>query len=231
MDDHFSETLQNLGIELFWADVDDLTPREESQIRAMMSEDERRRARRFRHEPSRRCHLVTRRLVRTTLSELGDRPPDRWQFGRSEQGRPFLKNPTPSLEKLDFNIAHSRQKVVLATVVSADVGVDLEPEHRRVDHELVANRFFHPSECKEIEAMEGPRRRLRFLKLWVLKEAWMKADGRGIGAGLSRVVFSFDDRGRPRLQELPDGHRRSRWTVAMGRVDDHLVAVAHRAEG
>ncbi len=215
------------GVRLYWADVGPLSAREEAQIRQMMSAEEVRRCQRYRHEPSRRCCLVTRRLLRQTLSELGERRPAHWIFGTEEQGRPYLKNPTKKLEKMDFNLAHSQSRVVLAVAFGRRVGVDLESVHRRVDHDLVAEKFFDVREIQALEQLEDPRRRRRFLELWVLKEAWMKADGRGMGAGLRKVVFRFDEEGRPRLVALPDDEV-DRWTVGLRKQGDHLLAIVHR---
>ena len=228
MDEPLTERVRPLGVRLFWADVEPLEQQEQSRVEAMLGDEELRRAMRFRHEPSRWCHLVTRQLVRETFSRLGGGAPDRWRFETEEEGRPYLVNPTEKLEGLDFNIAHSHQKVVLAVADSGRVGVDVEPVGRDVDYELVARRFFHDSECDAIDELDAELRHRRFLQLWVLKEAWMKADGRGIGAGLSQVVFEFDRKGQPRLASLPDGADTSRWAIVLGEKNDHLVAVAHR---
>lgn len=218
--------METMAVTLYWATVGALSKAEEAMARRMMSAEEKRRCDRYRHEPSRRCCLVTRKLVRTTLSELGARKPREWEFGAESRGRPYLKNPTDELATMDFNIAHSTQKVVLAVAFEGRVGVDLEPIRRRVDHDLVAEKFFHADEKKDLKKLDGAARRRRFLELWVLKEAWMKADGRGMGAGLSEVVFDFDAQGRPRLVALPDGEV-GRWHIALDVDGDHLVAVAY----
>lgn len=218
--------LDELDVDLVWARPGKLTASDERAVREMMSPPELERNDRFRHQPSRRCHLVARLLVRTKLGELGDKPPAHWRFGTEKEGRPVLENPSPGLEELDFNIAHSHRAVVLALTRGARVGVDVEPLDRDVDYEGVARRFFHCSEREALEGLEaGRRRHRRFLELWVLKEAWMKADGRGIGAGLDEVIFAFDDAGVPELVDLPEGEPAG-WRVALGEVEDHLLAVA-----
>lgn len=210
---------------LYFEEVSELEAADEGQIRAMLSVDERRRCDRFRHAPSRRAYLVSRRLLRTTLSTLSEVKPGDWEFETGEHGRPFLVNPPRALKNLDFNLAHSRTLVVLAIRGDGAVGVDVEPVNRDVDHQSVARQFFHEKERRALESLAGSRRRRRFLELWVLKEAWMKADGRGISAGLSEVVFEFDGQARPRLVALPDGDRHQ-WRFVLHETRDHLVAVA-----
>lgn len=218
----------DLAVDLYFAPLSPMDREGEEAIGAMMSPSEIERAQRFRHEPSRICYLLTRRLVRETLSELGGRAPGEWRFRIGEHGRPSLENPTSPVEDLDFNIAHSREKIVLAVTKRGRIGVDLEPSNRRVDHESVASRFFNKVECADLEELDEDRRRRRFLQLWVLKEAWLKADGRGLSAGLHRVVFRFDTRGRPRLVDLPDDDPRC-WQIDLGEVGgDHLLGLALR---
>lgn len=224
-DDKFGE----LGVELFWTEVRRPSPRDRAEILEMMSCDERRRNRRIRDANTKNCHLVTRRLVRRTLSKLGDRRPEDWAFDAGEFGRPRLVNPTESIEGLDFNLAHSTERVVMAVTFGSRVGVDLEPVTREVDADLVADKFFHRTEREAIDRLDESRRHRRFLALWVIKEAWMKADGRGIGAGLDEVIVRFETGGRPRLASLP-GADAGRWCVGLREVDDHLVAVARSDE-
>lgn len=219
--------LEALDVVLYWDDVASLSPREQDRIQAMMSGREQKRWARIRHEPTRRCFLVTRRLLRTTLARLGGRSPDEWRFGIAEHGRPFLENPTDELAELDFNIAHSRHAVVLAIARGGRVGVDLEPVDRQIDYDLVAKQFFNPRERRALETLDDEARHRRFLALWVLKEAWMKADGRGIGAGLREVVVRFDDRAMPQLWQLPDDDADD-WQILLRRVDGHFLAVARQ---
>ncbi len=223
MDDSKNRDIE--GVTLRFAKVGALTAGEEVTVRAMMSPEERERCDRFRHEPSRQCYLITRKLVRTALTELGGKSPEYWRFEQEGQGRPYLENPTEKLRGIDFNIAHSSKMVVLATRRGGRVGVDIEPVDRQVDHGLVARQFFNESEKKALTALDDKGRSRRFLELWVLKEAWMKADGRGIGAGLKQVVYRFEADGTPNLSALPDDDP-SRWQVVLTETDRHLLGLA-----
>jgi len=224
--DPLIEYKSNLPVDLVFARADLLDPPKEVEIQSLMSALEKERLDRYRHEPSRICYLITRRLIRETLSTIGGEEPAYWRFAIGEHGRPTLANPTPPLDNIDFNIAHSRRLVVAGITKSGRVGVDIEPVDRKVDHEVVAERFFSDIEIEDLQKLEEPARRRRFLELWVLKEAWLKADGRGISAGLHRVIFRFDE-GRARLEQLPDDDP-GRWKVELATVDDHLLGLAWR---
>ena len=216
---------EDLGVRLFTSPVVAPSPREQGAISKLLSEDERRRFSGITHEGTRHEFLITRWLVRTTLGQLGEVDPASLRFTIGAHGRPSLANPPAPLRQLDFNIAHSRQRIVVALASRRAVGVDLEPANRRVDHDLVARRFFHPREQQELMGLELSRRRRRFLELWVLKEAWLKADGRGLSAGLPRVIFSFEHPAGPRLVSLPEASPDA-WQVALRHWEGHLLALA-----
>lgn len=81
----------------------------------------------------------------------------------------------------DFNISHSGNMVVCCLAKDSFVGIDLEL-NRPVNIEIYRN-CFDSQEWQFITESETPG--LTFLKLWVRKEAVIKADGRGIGIELS----------------------------------------------
>ena len=90
--------------------------------------------------------------------------------------------------------------LVGVAVSSSDVGIDLELQSRRLRNHgnevKLARRYFSEAETASIEReTDGEARRALFIRLWTLKEAYVKAIGRGIGAppGLSSFTFSFDD--------------------------------------
>ncbi len=207
--------------QLFFASVD---PDETGAH--LLSADERRRRDRFTHMPSRRAFVTARQLLRKTLADLGGVDPSKLCFQTTDKGRPFLEPVPPTLGDLDFNLAHSHDLVALATLRGGDVGVDVEPLERPLDYDLVAERFFSDQEIADLKRLSDDERHQRFLALWVLKEAWLKADGRGISAGLHRVVFRFQG-GEPRLRALPDDDPGA-WEVRLLQAHDHHVGVAFR---
>ena len=90
--------------------------------------------------------------------------------------------------------------LVGVAVSLCNVGIDLELRDRRLrknGSELkLAKRYFSDAEVAAIEQEEDEEaRRVLFIRLWTLKEAYVKATGRGIGAppGLSSFTFSIND--------------------------------------
>lgn len=81
----------------------------------------------------------------------------------------------------DFNISHSGDLVVCCFTKDACVGIDIEL-NRPLQIETYKN-YFDSQEWQLIKKSETPV--ATFFKLWVRKEAVIKADGRGIGIDLS----------------------------------------------
>lgn len=81
----------------------------------------------------------------------------------------------------DFNISHSGNMVVCCLSKDSFVGIDLEL-NRPLKIEIYKN-YFDSQEWQFIKKSETPES--AFFKLWVRKEAVIKADGRGIGIELS----------------------------------------------
>ncbi len=139
---------------------------------------------RVRHE-----YLVTRALVRTTLSRyLAVRPED-WEFEASGGGRPEIA--LPSASRLRFNLSHTRGVVACLVTEAIDAGVDVENMERSLDVEGLAERRFAAEEAAELRACPAALKQRHFFGLWTLKEAYLKACGHGITRPLRSVVFSL----------------------------------------
>jgi 4'-phosphopantetheinyl transferase len=95
-------------------------------------------------------------------------------------------------DALHFNVSHSGDALVLAVSRSQPLGVDLEHPRRPRRALELAQRFFAPDETESLARLPESERQIAFLRLWTCKEAWVKADGGGLAAGLHRALFAFD---------------------------------------
>jgi phosphopantetheinyl transferase len=84
----------------------------------------------------------------------------------------------------EFSISHSRRMV--AVCYSTDgvrTGCDIQYAHPRKTHEKIAARLFFSEELRYLQAARGAReKRLRFCRLWALKECFLKAHGLSVFA-------------------------------------------------
>ncbi|HZX70296.1 MAG TPA: 4'-phosphopantetheinyl transferase superfamily protein, partial [Rhodanobacter sp.] len=88
---------------------------------------------------------------------------------------------------LDFNWSHSGHHALIAIARGIAPGIDIERRRPQPRALRLARRFFASDEATALAALPEEARATAFLDLWTAKEALLKAHGRGIGFGLSRV--------------------------------------------
>lgn len=159
-----------------------------ARYHALLSEDEKARHARFAFASDRHRYLVTRALVRTTLSAYADVPPHAWCFATNAHGRPRVDQPAAPAG-LDFNVSHTKGLVVCLIGRDVPLGVDVEHIDRRTDIAAVAPRFFSREEACSLAELPAAAQRERFFQYWTLKEAYIKARGVGLALPLSQFTF------------------------------------------
>ena len=186
---------------------------------------------RFFFARDRRQYLVTRALVRTTLSRYAPVDPKAWEFRTNRSGRPEIvrKGGVPPLR---FNVSHAEGLVALGVALERDIGVDVENTGRRGGTVEVAERFFSASEAEALGGLPPDEQRGRFFDLWTLKEAYVKARGWGLSIPLDRFSFHLEPAKPIRicfdspLEDDPDA-----WQFAQyAPTSLHKIAVAIRRE-
>lgn len=131
-------------------------------------------------------------LRRWALARYCGRPAASLRFSRGPHGKPAL---LPEQSGLSFSVAHTAG-ALLCAVASAPVGVDVERSDRGSPGlaSRLAARYFSPAEQAALAALPEPARAAAFLQLWTLKEAYVKALGRGIAAApLASFAVSLHD--------------------------------------
>ena len=160
----------------------------------ILSNDEISRGERFCFDRDRHRHLVTWALARTMLSSYADISPKAWEFGNNQYGRPHISGPV-SAPNLRFNLSHTRNLIACIVAPEFDVGIDVEDCRRNISGPAIARRYFSAREVAAFERLTKNEQAAAFFEYWTLKEAYVKAVGRGISLGLARFSFELDDRG------------------------------------
>jgi 4'-phosphopantetheinyl transferase len=182
----------------------------------LLTDAERRQQSRFHFAHDRHRYLITRALVRTTLSRYADVAPESWTFVPNSYGRPAIGNEATQVRGISFNLSHSRGLVVLAVTRDQELGVDTEDMTRAPPLEI-ADRFFAPAEVASLRAQPPECQPHRFFQYWTLKESYIKARGMGLSLPLDAFAFHFSppDRVRltiePQLQDAPERWRFWQW--------------------
>ena len=171
-----------------------------------------------------RQFALTRALQRQVLSAYAtDVSPTRWKFQSSTEGRPSLAQPFDRTD-LHFNLAHTEGVVAMAVCRHERVGIDVEKLGRAPL--AVAERYFSAVEAAQLRAMPAESQPRRFMRIWTLKESYLKAVGTGLAGGLARMSFVFDSAGNFRFERDDDGDAR-RWQFCQYDVGaEHVLSLA-----
>jgi 4'-phosphopantetheinyl transferase len=159
-------------------------------LEQMLSRDERTRAQQFKFEADRNRFIMGRGLLRTILSSYVQAGPAQLCFMYSKRGKPALRDIRGQGE-LHFNVAHSKDVILIAVTRACAVGVDVEWIRPISDAGDIASRFFSPREAAKLMALPNDQRIPAFFNLWARKEAWLKATGDGLSEMLNEVEVSF----------------------------------------
>jgi 4'-phosphopantetheinyl transferase len=218
--------LQAGQVDIWLASLSDLSSSELIACRQLLSEPEHAQWQRFVVEDARHQYLVTRALVRTTLSRYADVPARAWQFETNTYGRPHISQPLAS-RNLRFNLSNTTGLVACAVSMDCEIGIDVENITRTVDTDEVAPSVFAPAELADFREAGLEDRRDRFFSYWTLKESYIKA--RGMGLSLPLDAFWFELGGTSPLlcvtDRCPDIPARWRF-YQHAPTDEHMMAVA-----
>ncbi|MDT5035534.1 MAG: 4-phosphopantetheinyl transferase [Micromonosporaceae bacterium] len=169
---------------------------------AVLSAPERERAGRFHFVADRLRFTAARWLLRTTLAELTGIAPGDWEFEVGQRGKPAAHRRFGAAPA--FNLAHSGGLAMVGVTDGRDIGVDVQDDRLSGGFARLLRSCASADETAQLRLLPEERQTDRFVALWVLKEAYLKARGLGIAAApLPCVEFLFDGGDRPRLRLAP----------------------------
>ncbi|MGH9613320.1 MAG: 4'-phosphopantetheinyl transferase family protein [Bryobacteraceae bacterium] len=181
---------------------------------AILSGSENARAASFLRPKNRRDYIAAHALLRQALSRRHPLPPREWSFEIKPGGKPMLAAPFAEAAGLSFNLAHTDGLVACIVTDGVEAGIDVERVDRAGDSLEIARRYFAPDEYARLETCAPEVRSRRFVELWTLKEAALKATGDGITASLDGFSFETDDSLAIRV-DAPAGERALDWQFGL----------------
>lgn len=210
-----------------WLITLDCSPEQHWYYETLLSVDEKNRAYRLSSSLLKArfisCHGKLREILATYTAAM---KPETLIFNTNSFGKPFLCN----VDDIEFNLAHSEDVAMLAIARNRAVGIDLE-KCRDIEMNGIAARFFSEPEIAELQAADEKMRKHVFFRIWVRKEAYMKALGRGFnlaGTGFSVLsnLLSQD--------EVNDGSQKTNatvWKIANIQCPENFIAALCCAGG
>ncbi|MCC7300498.1 MAG: 4'-phosphopantetheinyl transferase superfamily protein [Verrucomicrobia bacterium] len=154
--------------------------------RDLLSREELDRAAKFLKPADAEGFILGRGLLRRILADCLNIEPAALSFNRNAQGKPFLKD-----SGLEFNVSHSRERLLIAVTAGRSVGVDIEFRRAGLNMDSIAKRWFAPEEQAFFQTLENPAD--GFFDIWAKKEAYVKALGVGIYKDLNTFAVPLGE--------------------------------------
>lgn len=171
--------------------------------RRWLDPEEAQRAARFVFEEHRNDFLASRLLTRGVLAAYAGQPPEQLRFSRSPTGKPALAG-----AEFVFSLSHSHGVCALLVSATGRVGVDIECQQTKRADISIAEHYFDPREYRWILlGQDVSDRYRRFLIIWTLKEAVLKAEGSGLSLPLDSVAVQLEDDSSVRFLAMPESLR------------------------
>ncbi len=146
---------------------------------AGMAQEKYMRISRMRNEKDRQLAILAHRLLCYALcTQFGIQPSaDDWANGW--HGKPYLKN----APHVHFNISHSGN-IAMCAIYGSPVGADVEKIGSA--DSIIAKRVMSEKELLFFDKAQD--KASMFYKIWTLKEAYIKYNGRGLGGDLRALT-------------------------------------------
>jgi len=179
-----SEHVADNAVHLWVLDINQFTAGHHLYTEQIMSSAERERAQKF--VRGKNEYVASRWLLRKVLGRYTNVAPDAVEFLYADKGKPYLPQ-----GDIHFSLSHSGHWALLAVGKAELIGVDIEELKPARDLLGIAENYYHPREFTQLQMLEGAAQADYFYRLWTLKEAFLKAIGAGISAGLEKVEFEL----------------------------------------
>ncbi|MCC7128862.1 MAG: hypothetical protein B6D39_01030 [Anaerolineae bacterium UTCFX2] len=157
---------------------------------AVLSDDERARAYRYRNDEDREHFIARRGILRALLGSYLKIPAAEVKFVYNPYGKPSLAA-VSTIDPLQFNLSHSNGMALFGFAWSTRVGVDLEriqPDRGVLE---LAEKYLSINEREYLAQLAPGAQTGAFFRCWTRKEALLKAQGAGLLIPPEQIEVSF----------------------------------------
>lgn len=173
-------------LHIYCLDIRQFTADHYADAQRIMNTAEREQAQKF--VRGKESYIASRWLLRKVLARYTGVQSEMVEFLRTDKGKPYLPQ-----SDIHFSLSHSGHWALLAVGKVELIGVDIEAVRATRDLCGIAENYYHPHEFAQLQMQTGAEQADYFYRLWTLKEAFFKAVGTGISAGLEKIAFDLAD--------------------------------------
>ena len=186
-----------------------LSAEQVARLAEALTEDERERAARYLHLPTRNQFIAARAWLRQLLGRYLGTDPQRLRLTQTNTGKPVLVG-----GGIHFNVSHSGEVGLIAMSARQEIGVDVERVRTYPGNLDMADRYFTPGEVSALRRLPLGAREQAFYHVWTRKEAFLKATGLGLSYGLERFEVSVPPDDPARILHVDgDAGAAKRWSM------------------
>jgi 4'-phosphopantetheinyl transferase len=195
-----------------WRAALDVSDRQLDTYRRSLSVEEHQRMRRLRTRSDQQHFVASRGILRALLGHYAHIAPANIAFSYSTYGKPSLQS-SDGIAALTFNLSHANGQAIYAVSSGRAVGVDIEYVRHSFDYESLASSFFASQERAALWRLPEQQRLAEFFRLWVCKEAYVKAHGLGFALPLDQFAIILPDNGTAEVPHIYDENDADRWSL------------------
>lgn len=216
------------GSELqIWCASLNASPDELSRFSSLLSTDEKARAKKFYFERDSNRYTVGRGILRLLLGAYLEMEASRIEFAYGQHGKPAVEIIFQN-RILQFNLSHSNDQAVYIFGWDRSVGIDIEHIRPLQDADDFAEQFYSARERDLITSLSGENKWATFFKIWTCKEAFLKANGKGLTLPLDHAEIHLHSDGSVTLTFTGEvAGQAARWHIeTFEPVLDYQAAIA-----
>jgi 4'-phosphopantetheinyl transferase len=155
-----------------------------NKLMSLINKDKQDKIKRFKVQKSKYQTFFAEILLRKIIIEKLRLKNSDIKYEYNKYGKPFLKNK----RNFYFNISHSDKIVILGTSTKK-IGIDIELI-KNINFSI-AEHYFTADENIDLNKLTDREKLIYFFKLWVLKESYIKAEGKGLMIPLKSFGFKI----------------------------------------
>jgi 4'-phosphopantetheinyl transferase len=178
-------------------------------LRQNLSEDECARAGRYHFKKDKNSFILRRSILRILISNYLEVDARHIQFCYGKRGKPRIAN-TYSDIPLNFNMSHSKNRLLYAFTCKREVGIDIEHICPIPEAAQIVESYFSNKEKIVFNGLSADLQKEVFFQLWARKEAFLKATGKGFDQSIS----CFDVLSSDGFVQIQNNHETSgKWHI------------------
>lgn len=159
----------------------------------LLDDSEIEKSRAFIFEKDRNLYQTAHIFLRSILSQYSTTSPENWSFSHNNYGKPAVKNDGEL--GLSFNLSHTHNMIACVVGYQYDLGVDIEGNRALEDLDGLCNLTLCDTERNHVLSAPLLQQEKLFYRYWTLKEAYIKAIGKGLTIPLKKIKYEVNHSG------------------------------------